>query len=49
MVHTQLTVGSEHDLDKRLVDDVGGTVDELQHVGRAVVVPEQQDAVTQTI
>lgn len=41
----KLTIGGENDLDQRLVRDVSGRVDYLQHVRRAVVVPEQQDAV----
>lgn len=44
-----LTVSCEHYLQQSLIGDVGGRVDELQHVGRAVVVSEQQDAVWQTV
>jgi hypothetical protein len=44
-----LTVGGEDNLEERLIGDVCGGVDQLQHVGRAVVVPEQQDAVRQAV
>lgn len=46
--NTGLTAGCEHDFDEGLVGDVAGRVDELQHVGRAVVVPEQQDALAES-
>lgn len=42
-----LTVGRENDFDQCLIDNLGGSVDQLEDIWTVVVVPEQQQAIGQ--